>query len=192
VDVNFASSCEEIAKNVYWASTTSASVAAISQATLIFPAAATSSIGPSVWINVNTIQVLWTTSLFGSKQNSYSKNCFNDNYHPFSINYGFSKSVSNYFYTESFSDNWRRSLSEVYVEEDEIINWFTSYGMDSVMFLYVLIYKSVLIALIACFIFLCYVFIRICLFVLPERKWLENIRDFFSYAMFWNIPFRYF
>lgn len=100
--------------------------------------------------------------------------------------------MSNYFYTESFSDDWWRSLSEVYVEEDEIINWFTSYGMDSVMFLYVLIYKSVLIALIACFIFLCYVFIKICLFVLPERKWLETIRDFFSYAMFWNIPFRYF
>jgi len=91
--------CWELSQSVYWTSTTSASVAGVSTASLVLPAAATASLGPSVWINVNTIQVIWTTSLFGSKQNQYSQNCLNANYHPFSINYAFTKSVSNYFYS---------------------------------------------------------------------------------------------
>lgn len=64
--------CQELSQTVYRTSTTSASIAGVSSAALVLPAAATSSLGPSVWINVNTIQVMRTTSIFGSKQNKYS------------------------------------------------------------------------------------------------------------------------
>lgn len=52
-------------------------------------------------------------------------------------------------------------MNDVYVEEDQVINRFTYYGMDSVMFLYVFIYKSVLIAIICCVLFVTFVILQI-------------------------------
>ena len=60
------------------------------------------------------------------------------------------------------------------------------------MFLYVLIYKSVLISLIGCFLFVIFVILWIFVRFLPDKKWLVLIKDLFSYALFWNVPFRYF
>jgi len=60
------------------------------------------------------------------------------------------------------------------------------------MFFYVLIYKSVLITLICMAFLIVFVVLKVIVRFFPNKKWLLLIKDFFSYALFFNIPFRYF
>jgi len=63
--------------------------------------------------------------------------------------------------------------------------------MDSIMFFYVFIYKSVLITLICAFFFVVFLVLKILLWIFKRSKCIFVLKEVFSHALFFNIPFRY-
>ena len=85
------SKCVKKNSDIQRASVTSSSFAGITTLIFILPAAITSSLGPSVWINMLVIQFMSTTTIFSPNQNYYAQNTFNNNYQAFRLNYDFTK-----------------------------------------------------------------------------------------------------
>ena len=82
-----------------------------------------------------------------------------------------------------------RLLANVDKVDNNLIERFKGYGMESVMFFYVLIYKSVLIAIICAFFFAFYLIFRVLLLCFPKSRVLYVIKEFFSHGLVFNIPF---
>ena len=102
--------------------------------------------------------------------------------------------MSNFFHSNR-SDPYdlnKRRLADIFLIDNSISGRFRDYGMDSVMFFYVLVYKSVLISIICLVLLTFYLVLIVTLTIFPKSKRLRIVKEFFSYALFFNVPFRYF
>ena len=100
-----------------------------------------------------------------------------DDCHPFGLNYDFLTTISD----KTFNVNSRRQLS---FDSDR----FTAYGMKSFVFLYVLLYKSIL--LIAGMVLLLSAFaaVRLVRLCFSTSKLMAKVQTVFSNLVFWNFP----
>jgi len=73
-----------------------------------------------------------------------------------------------------------RLLANVDKVDNNLIERFKGYGMESVMFFYVLIYKSVLIAIICAFFFAFYLIFRVLLLCFLTGSFLIFLFDTFN------------